>query len=484
VVSVNLRPKNGVNLRRGVVALLGLTLLLSWAAQASAASAPLVAIVSFRASASRLPAGGAPVRLTVQVRNARRCTFFGQRTATSSMYLLRTVPCSNGRVTVTMPAIANKTDAGAQLWYQVRVRGVGARTVRRTVIVYAAAAAQPSPSSPPSTPPPSGPTVVLAVSTTSIPAGGGQVGFTLASTDGSVCTLTSSPALWSGANPMSVGCNGIYNVNVSATTVARQWTVTFTVTTASGQSATSAQVLTQAAPGGGNGGGGFDTSTNWSGYVIPSASIFTEVGGSWTVPTLDCSVTPSGVVSVWAGIGGSGGEVLLQTGTASVCVNGVQQNDGWTEEYPSNPNHNEVFQNFPVSTGDSIHASVFHSSTGAWETHVDDLSTGLTGVLVTGEGWGVEPYGGTRFTIQGNATGLSYNGGTTAEWIVEYPALPGGQLTFADYGSLAFSNLTTSLAGWALTPSEGVEMAQGGAAVSTPSQPSGDGFTVSYTAPH
>lgn len=232
-------------------------------------------------------------------------------------------------------------------------------------------------------------------------------------------------------------------------------------------------------------GSGFANSTNWSGYVIPSTSIFTEAGGTWTVPTLDCSTTPNGVVTVWVGIGGRGGEVLLQTGTASACVNGVQQNDGWTEEYPSNPNHNAVFQGFPVSTGNTIHAAVFQMSTGAWETRVDNLSTGLSGVLVTGEGWGVGPYGGTTFTPQGSATGLTYNGGTTAEWIVEDPSLPTGQAAFGDYGTVTFSNLTTSLGGGALTSSEGEEIVLGGVDVSTPSQPDADGgFTVSYTAPH
>jgi hypothetical protein len=115
-------------------------------------------------------------------------------------------------------------------------------------------------------------------------------------------------------------------------------------------------------------------SSNWSGYVVPSSALVTHVSGAWTVPTLECSVTPNGGVGTWAGIGGDGWPTggksltLLHTGISATCVNGLPRYAGWCEEYPSIPNTSRYFSGFPVSPGDSIEASVFRSDTGAWET--------------------------------------------------------------------------------------------------------------------
>jgi hypothetical protein len=157
---------------------------------------------------------------------------------------------------------------------------------------------------------------------------------------------------------------------------------------------------------------------------------------------------------------------------------------GWWEEYPSNPNYSANFANFPVSAGDVIEASVYEGSNGAWETRVNDLSTGLSGIMITGDGWGVYSDGsGSSFLEQGSTAGLSYSGGYTAEWIVEDPeaAATATPESFADYGTVTFSDLTTSLSSWSLTSSEAVEIMQGNTVLSTPSPPSTDGFSVSYT---
>ena len=233
-------------------------------------------------------------------------------------------------------------------------------------------------------------------------------------------------------------------------------------------------------------------SQNWSGYVVPSTSaLVTEASGSWTVPTFDCSTTPNASAATWVGIGGmpwsSGGSsgVLLQTGIVTSCTNGVQSNTGVWEEYPSSPNSDFSFTDFPVSPGDVIDASIYQGTSGQWETKVDDLTTGLSGVMVTGGGWGVaSDGGGGTFTEQGSTSSLSYSGGYTAEWIVEdFRQGPSASLVpFADYGTVTFSGITTSLASWSLTPDEEVEIAQSGTVLSTPSPPSGDGFSVSYTA--
>jgi hypothetical protein len=246
---------------------------------------------------------------------------------------------------------------------------------------------------------------------------------------------------------------------------------------------TSVQTLTQTGASGTGGTSGFTASSNWAGYVMSAPSIFTEAGGGWTVPQLNCALTPNAGVGIWIGIGGVNGTVLLQTGTTSECSNGVQVNFGWTEEYPSNPNHAENFTSFPVATGNVIQASVFQSSFGQWETRVDDLSTGLSGVLVTGVGWGVMQDGASTFTEQGTAPGLTYSGADTAEWIVEaYGLADGTQVQCADFATVAFSNLTTSLTNWSLAQAQGSVLIQNGVATATPSTPSAAGFTVSYTA--
>jgi hypothetical protein len=262
---------------------------------------------------------------------------------------------------------------------------------------------------------------------------------------------------------------------------------TFTAANAAGQSAVASQTLIQEAPAPPT--PAWAQSSNWSGYVVPSSSSpFTEASGEWTVPALNCAATPDGGAGIWVGIGGyrwpAGGTsgALLQTGVTANCVGGIQLDVSWFEEVPSSPNRSEEFAGLSVAPGDSIKASVYQTSDGAWETRLDDLTTGLSGVMITGEGWGVSADAGDgTFAEQGSTSGLSYSGGYSAEWIVEDYAEGGAQVPFADYGVLTFTGLTTSLPSWSLTTSEGEELIQNGTVVSTPSVPSADGFSVTYT---
>src|ERR1019366_2340466 len=103
-------------------------------------------------------------------------------------------------------------------------------------------------------------------------------------------------------------------------------------------------------------------SSNWSGYVLPSSTILTETSAQWIVPTLNCTDTVNADSSTWVGIGGFGWSTggnsgaLLQTGTDDGCVNGVQQDYGWWELYPSTPNQSEGYANYTVSPGNSMEA--------------------------------------------------------------------------------------------------------------------------------
>jgi len=237
------------------------------------------------------------------------------------------------------------------------------------------------------------------------------------------------------------------------------------------------------------------SSTNWSGYVLPSDSIFTAVSAEWTVPTLNCADTPNANSATWVGTGGvtwSNGDSsgsLLQTGTIDDCVNGVQQDSGVFELLPSTPNYAETFNDFPVNAGDVISAEVSENSSGQWATFVENLTTGLEGVFGVGLGWEVETISThtVKGGLQGVATSTSYSGAYSAEWIEEDPenVSAGSSLfSFANYGNVRFSNVETSLpSGWTLPNTDGTEIVQNGTTLSIPGIVSDDGFMVTYTGP-
>lgn len=232
------------------------------------------------------------------------------------------------------------------------------------------------------------------------------------------------------------------------------------------------------------------TSSNWSGYVLPTTTLDILATGEWTVPILNCADIPNGSSSTWVGIGGvtwpSGGSSgsLLQTGTEDDCANGVQVDAGWFEIVPSTPNYEETFSNFQVSPGNSIEAIVGYVN-GQWVTDLENLTTGLSGVFVIGDAWEVvstatsTPVGG----IQGYATSTSYSGAYSVEWIEEdvTNGSNGSLFDFPNYGTVAFTDLRTSLTSWSLPNSDAYEIMQDGATLSVPSAVFNDGFTVNYT---
>ncbi len=342
--------------------------------------------------------------------------------------------------------------------------------------------------SPPTTttPPPPPPTTTapsasLAISSSSVPSTGGTITLTSSSENATICKLTSVPSLWS-AGYVSVNCNGTYQIDVVPSTSEQHWTFTFSVSNSSDQNATATQTLTQSAPQA----PAENQSEIWSGYVVPSSSaLVTDAQGDWTVPTLNCADTPEGQVSIWIGIGGTGGNSgsLLQTGINISCVDGFQDDVAWWEVVPATPNYEETFKDFPVAPGDEVEASVFESTTGAWETEVSDVNTGLSAHMITGESWGVGPTSTGDFTVQGSAAGISYDGGYTAEWIVEDPTNSSTleYAPFANFGSVTFSDLESSFNSWSLTPDEAWAIVQNGETLATPAATTTDGFTVEYT---
>jgi hypothetical protein len=228
-------------------------------------------------------------------------------------------------------------------------------------------------------------------------------------------------------------------------------------------------------------------SLNWSGYVLPSTDPLTLVSGEWTVPTLDCGNTPNGSTGTWVGIGGEDSDALLQTGVNEECVDGVQENFGFWEIVPATPNQSESFSDFPVYPGDTMIATVGYVD-NQWLTVIEDVNTGLSGVFEAGGTWAVLSTSSDTIVggIQGNASGYSYSGGYTAEWIQEdvTSASTGSLFSFPDYGSVTFTELKVLPSQPSLPDSDGWEVTSNGALngvpISVPGPYDGSQFTITY----
>jgi hypothetical protein len=321
----------------------------------------------------------------------------------------------------------------------------------------------------------------LTLTPTSLTYHGGHVKLSWSGSNAKVCTLSSKPRFWSGPDPARVKCRGKLTAKLPALAVGVHWRFTFKAKSAKGKRASTVRrtLVLHKPP--------FPVSSNWSGYVVPSATPVTSVSGEFTVPTLDCAKTRNAGVAAWVGIGGvRSADDLLQTGVVSECVAGVQTEDpGWWEEYPENAA--QFFTNMPISPGDQIEASVSQGADLSWTTRVDDLTTKVSGVMHTGTGgqWGtIRDADGAPLSPPQDSSTFTYAGGGTAEWIVEDFGNSIGLVPFADFGTVTFTGLTTSLPAWGLTADEQVGLGdRAGLLLAEPSAPdsSGKGFSVAYT---
>lgn len=309
---------------------------------------------------------------------------------------------------------------------------------------------------------------------------GGRVKFSVTASGATRCTLSSRPRFFAGPNPHRIKCRGKQVVALPAISLGLHWKFKFTARNARGQvSVATRKLVLQAPP--------FAVSRNWSGYVVPSSTPVTTVSGRFTIPRLNCAHTANAGESMWVGIGGSGASSgdLLQTGVRSDCIGGVQDNNpGWWEEFPELPE--TAFASMSVSAGDSMQATVAQNPDRSWTTRLDDLTKGISGVMTTGGAYGtmLDSNWGVWLTQEGTAATLSYAGGYSAEWIVEAFGLSDGTIVpLADFGSVAFTGLTTSLLSWTMTKAEQVGLGAGPLLLAAPTGPdaSGRGFSVTYT---
>ncbi|HEY6274732.1 MAG TPA: G1 family glutamic endopeptidase [Streptosporangiaceae bacterium] len=119
-------------------------------------------------------------------------------------------------------------------------------------------------------------------------------------------------------------------------------------------------------------------SGNWSGYVaLPksgSSTTFTYVYAQYTVPSVNCSKTPSedAFAYHWVGLDGWNSGTVEQDGVADFCVGNTPSYEAWWETYPGGLN--EVFA---VNPGDAIKSSVTYvSGTKKYTLKLTDETTG------------------------------------------------------------------------------------------------------------
>src|SRR5205085_4053182 len=99
------------------------------------------------------------------------------------------------------------------------------------------------------------------------------------------------------------------------------------------------------------------TSTNWSGYAIPTGTT-TDVKGTWVVPHTAFSGTATTYSSTWVGIDGYDTNTVEQTGTEDDWSGGSLGGElhyAWFEMYPRGA---YLINNFPVNAGDVMSAEV------------------------------------------------------------------------------------------------------------------------------
>jgi hypothetical protein len=117
-----------------------LALLAAAASRGVAATTPRPAILSVTGvTAGHAVPVGTQVVLSVRVRAALTCSFRAQHRPFSSLYLVRTVPCTSGHARVAMPRLKNPFGKASPIVYLVSVKGRGGAAQKRLTVSVAPA---------------------------------------------------------------------------------------------------------------------------------------------------------------------------------------------------------------------------------------------------------------------------------------------------------------------------------------------------------
>lgn len=166
-------------------------------------------------------------------------------------------------------------------------------------------------------------------------------------------------------------------------------------------------------------------SVGWAGYVVTSSfndnQEITSISGSWLVPEVNVS-NGNGYSSAWIGIGGQQDKTLIQIGTEHNVINGVAKYNAWYEMLPE---YAIKIENFNVNPGDQVTASLklVNCDLNEWNLQLLDVTTGqlFNRNFI---------YNSTR---------------SSGEWVLERATVNGQISNLADYGSIRFTDCTTTV---------------------------------------
>ena len=119
------------------------------------------------------------------------------------------------------------------------------------------------------------------------------------------------------------------------------------------------------------------SSGNWAGYAaLPqhSGGKFRYVAATFTVPSVNCSTTPSSFSVHWVGLDGFNSSTVEQDGVESDCNGSTPAYSAWWETFPGNP----IQTVFSVNAGDAVIASVYFNTASG--THHNKYNLVLTDV--------------------------------------------------------------------------------------------------------
>ncbi len=171
---------------------------------------------------------------------------------------------------------------------------------------------------------------------------------------------------------------------------------------------------------------GSSESLNWAGYAdVVHEGTVTLVNCSFIVPSVVAS-KQSTYVSIWVGIDGYNDSTVEQTGVLAESSHGSVSYSAWYEFYPASPVY--APSNDVVKPGDEIVAWVYYNTaSNTFTTVIKDLT----------EGW----------TFSSPPTQVSGADRSSAEWIVERPAIGGSLTTLANFAVAYFGSSYTNVQG-------------------------------------
>lgn len=204
-------------------------------------------------------------------------------------------------------------------------------------------------------------------------------------------------------------------------------------------------------------------SSNWSGGVLtspPAGQTFTTVTGTFKIPT----PSGTGAASAWVGIDGDTAQnSILQSGVDFTVSGGRVSYQAWFEWFP---NFAIDFNNFPISSGQTITVTVHSTSTTTGTVVMTNVSTGKS---IT-----------QAVSAPSSSAALA---GQNAEWIVEDFEEGGSLVTLTNFGSVTFTGASASTSSQSLgvTGATLIDMQQNSKTLTSVTVNSASSLTVTHT---